>query len=35
MGVLRAFAVWRYTDTIAYIKRRVGRSNGICGGVMV
>lgn len=24
-----------YWDITAYIKRRVGRSNGACGGVMV
>ena len=34
-GVLRAFVVGCYVDTTAIIERRVGRSNGVYGSVMV
>lgn len=34
-GVLWAFVVGWYADTAAAIKCRVGRSNGLYGGVMV
>lgn len=34
-GRFTGFCCLAVTDTIAHIKCRVGRSNGICGGVMM